>query len=61
VKWNAASFPSAIEMATANPAQVLGLQEVVGQIAAGKVADIVAWDMSTLKIKHVFLAGRQIF
>jgi N-acetylglucosamine-6-phosphate deacetylase len=61
VQWGAASFSTAIEMATANPAQVLGLQDFLGQIAVGKIADLVIWDMATLKIKHVFLAGRQIF
>lgn len=61
VKWNAASFQAAIEMATVNPAKALGLQDIVGQIAIGRVADLVVWKKNTLEIKHVILGGHQIF
>ena len=60
VKWHAASFAEAIQMATLNPARMLKLQDSVGQIALGKMADIVAWDKETLAIKHVFLGGLKV-
>jgi N-acetylglucosamine-6-phosphate deacetylase len=60
VKWGAASFAQAIQMATWNPARAVGLQEFVGQLAKGKMADIVAWDKNTLEIKHVFLGGQKV-
>ncbi|HEY9754814.1 MAG TPA: amidohydrolase family protein [Oculatellaceae cyanobacterium] len=60
VKWGAASFAQAIQMATWNPAKAVGLQEFVGHLASGKMADIVAWDKNTLDIKHVFLGGRKV-
>ena len=60
VKWNLVSFADAIQMATLNPAKILGLQKRIGQVAVGNMADIVAWDKKTLSIKHVFLGGKKI-
>ena len=60
VKWGAASFTQAIQMATWNAAKAIGLQEHIGRLAPGMIADIVAWDKNTLDIKHVFLGGRKV-
>jgi N-acetylglucosamine-6-phosphate deacetylase len=60
VKWKLASFADAVLMASWNPAKVLGMQEQLGHIAVGKVADLVVWDKSSLAIRHVFLRGQQI-
>jgi imidazolonepropionase-like amidohydrolase len=48
-------------MATWNPAQAIGIQEQVGHLAVGKLADIVVWDKQALTIKHVILRGELVF
>lgn len=60
VKWDAATFADAIYMATYGPARAMGVQTEVGVIAPGALADLVLWDIDTLDIKHVVLAGRVV-
>jgi N-acetylglucosamine-6-phosphate deacetylase len=57
VRWQAASFPDAIRMATLNPAMVMNLSDRIGRIGAGARADLVVWDKTTLAIKSVFVNG----
>jgi N-acetylglucosamine-6-phosphate deacetylase len=52
-------FDRAIEMATAIPAQLLGLDDR-GALEVGKRADIVALDPSTLEVRAVWLAGERV-
>lgn len=60
VDWGVASFAEAITMASYNPAQAMGFDDI-GELAPGKLADIVLWDRETLKVKHVVKAGQVIF
>jgi len=49
----------AIRAVTLNPATSLGLQEKLGVIATGRLADVAAWDRS-LRIQRVWLGGREV-
>ena len=49
----------AIRAATYNPACALGVQDVVGSIATGKVADFLVCTEG-YESKRVFLAGKEI-
>ncbi|HEY9732964.1 MAG TPA: amidohydrolase family protein [Drouetiella sp.] len=60
VNWKVASFADAIRMATYNPAQAMGWLDRIGELSAGKCADIVVWDKATLAIKHVFVSGVRV-
>lgn len=58
----------AIRTATVNPARVLGLEDVTGQLAEGLEADIlvvegdVAKDITALKnVKSVYLGGKEVY
>lgn len=58
VEWGIASFADAVKMACWNPASVLGVSQSVGELSAGKLADLVIWDAQTLKVKKVIIGGR---
>lgn len=60
VDWGIATFAEAIKMASYNPARALGFTEI-GELAAGKAADVVLWDRKTLTVKHVVKAGQLVF
>ncbi len=57
VKWNCASFQSAVRMASYNPARAMGLDEKVGHIEVGKFADLVIWNPSDLSVDLVLVGG----
>ena len=59
VSWGLLSFPDAIQLATQNPACFLGVDNYLGTIGQGKLADLVLWDKS-LNIQQVFLSGQAI-
>lgn len=59
VQWGVASFAEAIKMASYNPGKALGFD--VGELAPGRVADLVLWDQKTLAIKHVIKAGQLVY
>ncbi len=61
VNWGIASFPEAIQMATLNPARAIGLHNKLGQIQAGRQADLVIWDKESLTVKHVIVNGQMVF
>lgn len=66
---DAASLPAAqaLQMATLNGARALGLEQDIGSIEPGKLADLVALDFSTLEMQPcydplshlVYVAGRE--
>ena len=60
VNWGIASFADAVRMASWNPAVVLGLEKCLGELACGKLADLVIWDEKTLKVKQVILGGELV-
>ena len=61
VKWGAATFGQAILMAAYNPAKAMGYEHVIGELAAGRIADIVLWDKESLQVKHVIKSGQKLF
>ena len=60
VDWGVATFAEAIKMASLNPARALGFNDI-GELTAGKAADVVLWDRKTLTVKHVVKAGQLVF
>jgi imidazolonepropionase-like amidohydrolase len=54
----------ALKAVTLYPAQIFGVDKVVGSIEAGKLANLVVTDGDILelrtKIKHLFIAGRPV-
>ena len=58
VSWNIPE-EDAVRAATYNPACAIGVQDEVGSIETGKIADFVVCD-STYTGKRVFLAGKEI-
>jgi N-acetylglucosamine-6-phosphate deacetylase len=61
VKWGALTFQQAIQAATYNPARAMGMDNAIGHIAPGKLADLVLWDKQALAIKHVIAGGEVLF
>ena len=49
----------AIKMASTNPAKILGLDQDLGSLEPGRIADLILLD-DNLEIQKVFLAGRQV-
>jgi len=54
------SLTKAIELVTLNPAEVLGLENDLGSLATGKMADIVLLDNS-LNVKKTLVDGRTVY
>ncbi|MCA9806312.1 MAG: N-acetylglucosamine-6-phosphate deacetylase [Cyanobacteria bacterium HKST-UBA06] len=61
VKWHLASFPQAVQMATANPARYLGENTHFGELKPDALADIALWDRQSLTIKQTLLQGRVVY
>lgn len=57
VDWGKTEFWQAITMASLNPARAIGIDEKVGQIKTGLIADLVLWDRNSLEINEVLLGG----
>jgi imidazolonepropionase-like amidohydrolase len=61
---NGLPYEAGLAAITLNPAQIYGLEETMGSLAAGKDADIVIWDGDPLELDtfatQVFIAGREI-
>ena len=49
----------AVKMATINPAKAVGMENEIGSLKTGKIADILVLDKQ-LNIKHIFLNGKKI-
>lgn len=60
VAWKIATFADAIRMASYNPAKALGLDDKIGHIEKGKMADLVIWEESSLKVDSVYVDGRKV-
>lgn len=54
-------FSDAIFMSSANPADLIGLSNKKGKIAAGFDADLVVLDMSNYKVLKTIVAGEVVF
>jgi N-acetylglucosamine-6-phosphate deacetylase len=51
------SLPDALRLASANPATVIGLGHVLGKLACGYRADLVAFDPHDVKVLATWVAG----
>ncbi len=62
MKFTACSLESAINMASANPARILGLDDI-GEISEGKLANIILFtlDEQELKIIKTFVNGELVY
>lgn len=49
----------AIRTVTLNPARSIGVDDQVGLVAPGRIADLVAWD-DKLRVQRIWRAGREI-
>ncbi|AZN43662.1 N-acetylglucosamine-6-phosphate deacetylase [Paenibacillus albus] len=49
------------QMASRNPARQLGIDDVTGSIAEGKLADLVLTDTSFTNVRRTWVNGRQIY
>ena len=52
-------LPTAVRMATLTPATIIGLQDEIGSLAAGKRADLLLLD-GELNVTRVFLDGEAV-
>jgi len=52
-------LPQVVRMASLTPARVLGLENEIGSIAAGKRADLVVFDRE-LAVRQVFIGGEPL-
>ena len=59
IDWTGVSLNQAINMATLNPARVLGLEKEIGSIQTGKLANLVVLDRD-LRIVDTILRGKSI-
>ena len=57
VNWGICSFADAVRMATISPARAIGIEQKLGSIEKGKLADLICWQKSDLAIKDVILSG----
>ena len=57
VKLLQVSLPDALRFASSNPAEFLGLGEILGKLAPGYRADLVAIDAGTLAVLGTWVAG----
>ncbi|SEO23357.1 N-acetylglucosamine-6-phosphate deacetylase [Paenibacillus sp. OV219] len=49
------------QMASGNPARQLGIDDITGSIAEGKLADLVLTDTSFTSVRRTWVNGRQIY
>lgn len=59
VRFTGMAPHKAIRTVTLNPAACLGLQDRMGLVAPGRVADLVMWD-DNLRARRIWWAGREI-
>ncbi|MBF4770328.1 amidohydrolase [Nocardioides agariphilus] len=56
---------TALRAITINPARVLGLDDRIGTLETGKLADLVVWSGDPLDVmqraRHVFIEGQQVY
>lgn len=61
VKWQAASFPEAIKMASANAAKAVNLGDDFGCIKNGGIADLAVWQKDNFEVRHTIVDGCLMF
>jgi len=54
------SLPEVIRLATINPAHRLGLDQQIGQISAGYLADLILFD-DEFEVRETYLAGEKVY
>jgi adenine deaminase len=57
LNWGICSLEQAFQMATHNPAQLLGLDDHRGSLKEGYVADVLLWHQPTMKLLATWVAG----
>lgn len=60
VEWKIADLPSAIKMATINPAKSVGIEDRCGLIEVGRAADFVVLDKD-IRLKATYINGKCVF
>ena len=55
--WDICSIEDAFQMATRNPAHLLGIDDHRGSLKEGYVADLVLWHQPTMKILATWISG----
>lgn len=60
VEWKIADLPSAIKMATINPAKSVGIADCCGLIEVGRTADFVVLDKD-IRLKATYINGKCVF
>ena len=57
------SREDALRVLTVNPAEIFGVDDLIGTIEAGKIANLIVTDGDPLEIqtqiKHVFIGGKE--
>lgn len=61
VRWDILPFPKAVQLATYNPAKMLGVDDTMGQIKEGYSGDLVLWDKNTLEVDSTMINGEQVY
>ncbi len=57
IRWNLCSVEEALQMATQNPAQLLGIENDYGALKPHAVADMLLWHKPTMQIIATWMAG----
>jgi len=60
IDWTGVSVSQAVNMASLNPAMVLGLEEEIGNIQPGKTANLVVLDQK-FEVIETILGGRSVY
>lgn len=60
VRWGITNFATAVQMASKNPADFMGLTQV-GRIKSNALADFVLWDPKTLKVNQTYIGGNKVY
>lgn len=61
VNWDIATFAEAIQMASTNPAELIGEGHQLGKIASGYLADLVLWDETSRQVTSTWINGELVF
>lgn len=61
VKWKILPIQKAILLASTNPARFLGVDNQLGKLEPGYLADMVLWDARTLEVKATWIGGELVY
>ena len=59
-RWGLTNFATAVQMASKNPADFMGLSQV-GRLKANAFADFVLWDPKTLEVNQTYIGGNKVY